>query len=146
MKAAYQLRVWHEDEWWLARVVAASDGADDAPVNAITQARSLARIDSVGRDLIATILDADESEFDVEFDYFLPDSLAGKVRDAKQARNGLDAARCLWQDRSALAAKALADAGFSLRETAALMGLSYQRVDQLLGDNAAPMTARSRSS
>jgi hypothetical protein len=137
MKATYQLRVWPEDEWWLARVVAASDGANDAPLNAITQARNLARIDSMGRDLIATILDADETEFDVEFEYSLPDGLAGKVRDAKGARNWLDAVRYFWHDRSTLAARALADAGFSLRETATLMGLSYQRVDQLLGDYAA---------
>jgi hypothetical protein len=68
VKPTYQLRAWREDDWWLARVVAAGDGADRAPLNALTQARSLARIESMGRDLIATVLDASEETFDVEFE------------------------------------------------------------------------------
>jgi hypothetical protein len=138
MRAAYQLRVWQEDDWWLARVVAASEGANNAPLNAITQARSLSRIDSMGRDLIATILDADETDFDVEFEYALPDDLGELIHDAKGARGWLDAAQALWQERSAVAARALTDRGYSLREAATLMGLSHQRIDQLLADHMIP--------
>ena len=60
MTTTYQVSAWQEEGWWLARVVAASDGADATPLNALTQARSLAKIDPMARDLIATILDADE--------------------------------------------------------------------------------------
>src|SRR5579859_6749796 len=115
MKPAYEVKVWQEGDWWLARVVAVSEGADRAPLNAITQARSLARIESMGRDLIATILDADEADFDVELDYILPGDIGELVCQAKGARAWLDAAQDLWQERSTVAARALTGKGYSLR-------------------------------
>ena len=136
MKPTYHLRVWEEDGWWLTRVIAASDGADASPLNALTQARSLARIESMGRDLIATILDADEETFDAGFEYLLPGDSGELVCQAKGARAWLDGAQDLWQARSAAAARALAEEGYSLRETATLLGLSHQRVDQILGSHS----------
>jgi hypothetical protein len=136
VKPTYQVRVWQEDSWWLARVMAASDGADASPLNALTQARSLARIESMGRDLISTILDTDEAGFDVTFEYMLPGESGDLVCRAKGARAWLDAAQALWQERSSAAARALAEEGYSLRETAALLGLSHQRVDQILGSRS----------
>lgn len=136
MRPTYQVRVWQEDDWWLARVVGASEGADRAPLNAVTQARRLARIEPMGRDLIATILDADDADFDVELEYVLPGDVGGLVCQAKGARAWLEAAQDLWQERSTLAARALTSKGYSLRETATLLGLSHQRVDQLLGGHA----------
>jgi hypothetical protein len=136
MKPTYQVRVWQEDDWWLARVVGASEDAGPAPLNAVTQARSLARIEPMGRDLIATILDADDADFEVELEYVLPDDVDELVCQAKGARAWLDAAQDMWQEQSTLAARALTSKGYSLRETAALLGLSHQRVDQLLGGHA----------
>lgn len=136
MKPTYQVRVWPEDDWWLARVVAAGEGADLAPLNAITQARSLARIESMSRDLIATILDADESDSDIEIEYVLSGDIGELISRAKGARAWLDAAQDLWQERSTAAARALTVAGYSLREAATLLGLSHQRIDQLLGSHA----------
>jgi hypothetical protein len=119
----------------LAVVVDASDGADAAPLNALTQARSLPRIDPMARDLIATILDADEETFDIKVVYYLPADVSDLVNEAKGAREWADAAQELWHERSAVAAEALAERGYSLRETATLLGLSHQRVDQILGSN-----------
>ena len=96
MTPSYELRVWPEGDWWLARVVGASDGADPTPLNALTQARS----------------------------------------QAKSARTWLGAAQQLWQERATVAARTLAGQGYSLREVAVLLGLSHQRVDQLLGGHA----------
>ncbi|GLY02179.1 hypothetical protein Acsp01_25580 [Actinoplanes sp. NBRC 101535] len=42
----------------------------------------------------------------------------------------------MWQGRSAAAARAMTAQGLSLREAAKLLGLSYQRVDQLLQGQA----------
>ncbi len=136
VKPTYQVRVWQEDAWWLARVVAASEDADRTPLNAITQARSLTRIDSMSRDLIATILDADESDFDADFEFILPGDIGELINQAKGARAWLDAAQDLWQERSSAAARALTAAGYSLREAATLLGLSHQRIDQLLGSHS----------
>jgi hypothetical protein len=133
VKPTYEVRVWQEDDWWLARVVSASEGADPAPLNALTQARSLPKIESMARDLVATILDAEEASFEVDLDYVLPEDVNSVLCQARGARAWLDAAQELWQDRSAIAVKKLAEQGYSLRETATLLGLSHQRVDQLLG-------------
>lgn len=133
MKPTYEVKVWQEDNWWLARVVNASDSADPSPLNALTQARTLTKIEPMARDLVATILDAEEDAFDIEIDYVLPDDVGELLCQAKGARAWLDAAQELWQERSAIAARALTDKGYSLRETATLLGLSHQRVDQLLG-------------
>lgn len=73
MKPVYQVKAWRDNDLWLARVVGASDGADKAPVNALTQAGTLAKVDPMARDLIATILDAARDTFDITIDYDLPD-------------------------------------------------------------------------
>ncbi|WP_051760963.1 hypothetical protein [Herbidospora cretacea] len=138
MKPVYQTKVWQEGDWWLARVMSASDGADQAPLNALTQARTLSRIDQMSRDLIATILDADEDDFDIEPFYELPDDLGDLLCEAKGARAWLEAAQDLWSERASITAQALADKGYSLRETATLLGLSHQRVDQLLQTRRTP--------
>jgi len=86
MKPTYQVKVWPDDDWWLARVVGASDGADATPLNALTQARSLAKLDPMARDLIATILDADEDTFDIEVVYELPEDVNEVLCQARGAR------------------------------------------------------------
>lgn len=140
MKPVYRTKVWQEGDWWLARVMSASEGADQTPLNALTQARTLSRIDQMSRDLIATILDADEADFDVDPSYELPDDLGDLLCEAKGARAWLEAAQDLWSERASITAHALTEKGYSLRETATLLGLSHQRVDQLLQTRRIPET------
>ncbi|WP_326645119.1 hypothetical protein OG884_12200 [Streptosporangium sp. NBC_01755] len=135
MKPVYEVRAWQEDGWWLARVMAAGDGADSTPLNALTQARTLTKIEYMARDLIATILDVEQDAFEIELMYDLPNDVGELLCEAKGARAWLDAAQELWQERSTIAARALTEKGYSLRETATLLGLSHQRVDQLLRVN-----------
>lgn len=75
VKPVYEVKAWQEDGWWLARVVAASGGADFAPLNALTQARTLARIEYMARDLITTILDVEQDTFEIEVMYDLPNGV-----------------------------------------------------------------------
>ncbi len=79
MKPIYRVAVWRDGDWWLGRVLAASDGADPSPLNSLTQARALASVDSVVRDLIATVLDTSEDAFDIEVEYDLSVGGAGIV-------------------------------------------------------------------
>jgi hypothetical protein len=138
MKPTYEVRAWRERGWWLARIVAASDGADLTPINALTHARTLTTIEQTARDLVATILDVDERAFDIELEYILPCEVETVVYEAIGARTWLDAAEQLWQEHSALAVHALTGQGFSLPETAKLLGLSDQRLGPLLGTDADP--------
>jgi hypothetical protein len=68
VNTTYTVKITHEDDWWLARVTGASEGADTSPLNALTQARTADSAEEMARDLIATILDAEEQEFDIRFE------------------------------------------------------------------------------
>ena len=136
MKPTYDVRVWQKGGWWLGQVVGGDDGADPAPVNAMTQARTLTRIGPIAQGLIATILDTDEDAFSVRFDYVVPDDVRDALGQARAAREQLGAAQELWQERSAAAARVLSCRGYSLRDAGTLLGLSHQRIDQLLGVDA----------
>jgi hypothetical protein len=138
MKPTYDVRAWRENDWWLARVVAASDGADMTPLDSLTHARTLTKIEQAVRDLVATILDADEETFDIEFEYVLPQEVETLVFEAIGAWTWLDAAQHLWQEHSTVAVRALAEQGFSRRETAKLLGLSDGRVHDLLRRDVDP--------
>jgi hypothetical protein len=113
-------------------VVGASDGADATPLNALTHARTLTKIEQTARDLVATILDAEEDTFELELEYILPKELEAVVCEAIGARTWLDAAQELWQDHSSVAVRALTAQGFSLRETAKLLGIGDHPVELLL--------------
>lgn len=62
---SYDVRVWREDGWWLARVVGASH-ASTTPVSHVTQAESEEEVPGQVRDLIATILDTGAWSFDIK--------------------------------------------------------------------------------
>jgi hypothetical protein len=132
VRATYEVRAWQEDGWWLARITGASGDADLTPVNALTHARSLTDIEQVVRDLVAMILDIDETTFNVEVEYVLPREVDTLVCEALGAQTWLDAARELFRERTAVAARALSDQGFSLRETSKLLGLSDRWLNSLM--------------
>lgn len=129
MKPTYEVRAWREDDWWLARVVAASDGADVAPLDGVAHAKILTRIEQAVRDMVATILEVPEDSFDLEMEYILPPELDAVVCEAIGARTWMDAATELWHERSALAVHALRCNGFTRREAAALLGLPEPRTE-----------------
>ena len=68
VKPVYTISIWPEDGWWLARVTGVSDGGDDTPLTAVTQSDTREGIETMARDLVATILDTDDDEdiFDIE--------------------------------------------------------------------------------
>jgi hypothetical protein len=123
MKPSYEVRAWREGEWWLARVVRASDGADPAPLDGVAHARTMTRIEQAARDMVATILDLPDQSFELDLEYVLPPELDAVVCEAIGARTWLDAATELWHERSALAVHTLRCHGFTRREAAALLGL-----------------------
>lgn len=66
MKPVYTVRVWFEDNWWLAEVIKASADADPSPLGSITQGKTPVEIDYMARDLIATWLDAPPDSFTIQ--------------------------------------------------------------------------------
>lgn len=84
------------------------------------------------REALTVWLDTDESKFEIRDDIRLPaktrDALARMERARVQARRAHEGAA----SEAAKAAKALLDAGLSMRDAGAVLGVSHQRVAQLV--------------
>jgi DNA-directed RNA polymerase specialized sigma subunit len=97
----------------------------------VTQSRSLAEAEEMARDYIASDLDVDEGSFDVRVTPEVGDGVDQKVA---QTRAEISAA-ALAQTRAAEGSRALVnelkELGLSGKDTAAVLGITPQRVSQL---------------
>lgn len=66
MKPVYTVRVWFEDDWWLAEVIRASADSDPSPLGHMTQGKTPVEINYMARDLIAAILDKEPDSFTIQ--------------------------------------------------------------------------------
>lgn len=64
MLPLYVAEAWREDEWWVARLVTGGE-----TFGRTTQAETREGVAPMVRDLVATLLDRDESTFVVEVRY-----------------------------------------------------------------------------
>ena len=109
-------------------------GQVDGLVGAATETARLADLEVEVRDLLARLLDADDDDFELTWD--MSAVLGGEGQAVWQAhqseRDNLAVLeRRVEADRLATL-RALHDAEVSLRDSAALVGLSHQRVAQLV--------------
>jgi hypothetical protein len=118
----YTAMVTREDGWWLITV----DGVG------VTQARRFDEIPRMAKGLVQAMDAVDPSAFAVEIEvqgmghYF--GELDAAVHRAETAQ------REVASLRRAMAKRAVDDMGLSLREAASVLGLSHQRVAQLLDE------------
>ncbi|MGN6760163.1 MAG: antitoxin HicB [Leifsonia sp.] len=112
-----------EGRWWLVRVPA---------LDAVTQARSLAEIPVMARDLVAALLDVDIDELTVNVSFELPEDVATTWAEAEALRaQAAEAERRAAALRRSAVRALLRDAHMSQAEAGAVLGLSKQRVQQL---------------
>lgn len=110
------------DDAWNVRI----DGLEGCQ----TYGRSLRQAQSRIRETLALWLDRDPSGLLIEDR--MPAKLAAVAKRANQARLDAERAGAKAQNEVAGAAKALTDLGLSRRDAAELLGLSHQRVQQLV--------------
>lgn len=123
--STYYATVTREDGYWVAVVDGLSGGA--------TEARTLANLEVEVRDLIAGLLDLDEDSLTV--DMRLGDELSDiglMVERMIEAQTELAKAREGYEAAQQDAVRALAQKGVSARDSAKLIGVSHQRISQLL--------------
>jgi hypothetical protein len=117
----YRVTISREEPWWVAVV-------DDVGA---TEAKKIAELEDMVRDLIVAMRDLDEPDFDLTWDYDLPAQAADALKDYLRSRQEREAAERRYLQDAERAAKALDAANVSTREAAQLMHLSHQRVQQL---------------
>lgn len=97
-----------------------------------TQARTLSEIEPMARDLIALAQDADPDTIELDITRRIPDS----VRRHLEAAEKLRAEAAEKQNAAAVehraAVKELIATGVSQREAGTLLGMSFQRINQLV--------------
>lgn len=112
-----------EPPWWVIEV----DGVG------ATQARSLALVESVAIDMIAAVLDIPESSIEVEVVAELDPALNDEIDSVRASLAELEAMKLETARRSRAMVRHLVEGmGIRGRDVALLLGVSPQRVSQLL--------------
>ena len=121
----YRAMATQEERFWLLSV---------PELDVVTQARTLDRAEATVRDLIAVWLDVPPGSFAVEVEPLLDDEWTKLLRETRDARTTADKASARASELLRTSVTTLHDAGLSAREVGSLVGISYQRVQQLLAE------------
>lgn len=124
MPTTYRATATRDGRWWSVEL-------HDLPPHYIgfTQGRDLEDARFMAQDAIALLLDVPKSEVDIDLHVAETDQLIAEVEQARVRRK--EAAR---EEQATLirAARALVERGLTQRDAARVLGLSFQRVHQLL--------------
>ena len=121
----YTVTAERAGKYWHLRVPA---------VDRSTQARKVSEIDEMARDLIAIMTGSEPESFDISVHLVLPADAAEHFQRSTTLRETAAKANAESAVESRAGARALQDAGLSIREIASVMDLSFQRVHQLVND------------
>jgi len=96
-----------------------------------TYGRSIRQAKTREREALSLFVDAADAAH-LEWDVRVPSRLRTTVTGARRARARADSAQEAANEAVAVAVSHLADAGYSRRDAADLLGVSHQRIQQLL--------------
>lgn len=120
----YKATAERDGRFWLVHV---------PEVERFTQARNLREVEPMARDLVAVMLDVDPDTIAIDLELQLPDDAQEHLANARRLRESAAEANSAAAKESRAAARALADQGLPLRDIGAALGVSHQRIAQLLG-------------
>lgn len=123
MTHVYSATAEREGRWWLITV---------PELDAVTQARTVREIDMMATGLVAALLDLEEDDVQVNVSVKLPESVAEAWAEADKLQSEVDVAtRRAAALRRAAVKTLLSEEHLSQSDAGALLGLSYQRIQQL---------------
>ena len=111
-------------------------------IDRVTQARNISEVDDMARDLIAIMAGVEPDSFELDVRIQLPDSVRAHLSEVERARGAETEARSHAAAELRAAAAELKNAGLSVRELGAVLGISYQRASQLTGRSGASAERR----
>lgn len=121
-RRTYQVDVSRDGRWWLIRV---------PELDTVGQARTLAEVNAVARDVIGLWLDAAPDSFDIAVTVATPAEAAELWHTANTREEAARAAAAAAARLRREAVTALTADGISKTDAARLLGVSKQRVSQL---------------
>jgi hypothetical protein len=92
----------------------------------------------MARDAIAAILDVQDDSFDVQVEAILEPHVHDVVTLVRRLRGEADRAQSAAAAETTRAAALLVQNGLTVRDAGALLGVSHQRIAQLIGDQSSP--------
>ena len=128
----YAVTAERDGHYWFLRV-------DELP-GVFTQVRRLAQADGMARDAIAAFLDVAPGAVDVALEVRLPPDLQRDVTDVIDLRDVIDRTERAYAERTrGVASRLVHGEGMTVREAGRVLGLSYQRVSQLVASHASAL-------
>jgi hypothetical protein len=109
-------------------------------VDRVTQARNLAEVELMARDLVAVMDGVDAESVELAVHISMPGAAAEHWQQAKELRDVAERTTIQAAEESRRAAKELADTGVTVRDIGQLLGISFQRAGQLVQDKKATKT------
>ena len=142
MRKTYTARCQRAGDWWAISV------PELRGVN--TQARRLEKAEAMARDAIGLFLDVPQDSFDIQIEPVLPRDLQTKVGRVRKVRERAEVSQRQAASVSAEVADDLVrGAHLTVRDAGRVLGLSHQRIAQLLRARVAarrPIQGRSMES
>lgn len=128
-KTTYKAHAARAGRWWAVEV-------PDVP-GVFTQTRRLDQVAPAAREAIALMLDIDPDLVDVVVEPELPAELVEAITAARAAQADAERARSEAADRARAVVIRLQDEmGLTVRDVGQVIGVSYQRVQQLVAARA----------
>ena len=119
---SYTAEVTRDGRFWLINV---------PEIDRVTQARTVAEIEPMARDLIDIMTDGAAGDFELDVRIELPGSVSMHLAEAERLRGVEAEARSAAAVEFRRAALELKESGLSVRELGRVLGVSHQRASQL---------------
>ena len=123
-RKTYRVTAEREPDWWYVKV---------EEIGHSTQAKRLDGVEDMARDLIAIVEDVPEDSFDVVLTVGVGAAQAA-LEEALAARAQAEASQRAAHESTRAAALALRQVGMPLRDIGQLLGLTHQRISQLVSE------------
>ncbi|CAN5908849.1 hypothetical protein BH23ACT10_BH23ACT10_22540 [soil metagenome] len=128
--AGYRVDVARSGAWWAIKI-------PELP-GAFSQCKRLDQVEAMAREAIGLMLDIEPADIgNIEVDVELPDQIADDLAALRRSERLADDARQTAAHARQRAAERLRDSGLSVRDIGRLLGVSHQRVSQVLARESA---------
>jgi hypothetical protein len=129
---AYTARAHREGKWWVVHV---------PEIDKTTQVRRLDQVDEYVRDLIGLFTNDNPKAVEVRREFDLPGQVTAALAEVQRLRQSAETEAAKARTLVVRTARDLADRGLSVRDIGTVLGVSFQRAQQLLADAAATKKA-----